>query len=55
MKKLFTVRDNSTGRLVPDEFFDKKKDAKTLRDKLNKDSVPPSRYNVTLGPDHNRF
>ena len=55
MKKLFTVRDSSTGRVLPDKFFDKKRDAKTLRDEMNTDSVPPNRYNVTLGPDHYRF
>lgn len=56
MKKLFTVRDSSTGRTVRDKFFDKKKDAKTLRDELNKEFGPTStRYTVTLGPDHHRF
>ena len=55
MKKLFTVRDNSTGRLVPDTFFDKKQDAKKVRNELNSDTGTPARFNVTLGPDHNRF
>ena len=54
MKKLFTVRDNSTNKTV-DEFFDKKKDAKTLRDTLNTESSSDVRYTVTLGPDHHRF
>lgn len=56
MKKLFTVKDNSTGRILPDTFFDKKKDAKTLRDELNKNRGPTStQFTVTLGPDHHRF
>lgn len=55
MKKLFTIRDSSTGRLVPDKSFDKKKDAKTLRNKLNIEANATTRFHVTLGPDHHRF
>lgn len=55
MKKLFAVRDNSTNKLVPDEFFDKKKQAKELRDTLNKEHSSDVRFTVTLGPDHRRF
>jgi len=54
MKRLFTVRDNSTNKNI-DEFFDKKPNAKTVRDKLNSEASSDVRYTVTLGPDHNRF
>lgn len=54
MKKLFTVRDNSMNKTV-DEFFEKKTEAKKLRDKLNTEVSSDTRYTVTLGPDHHRF
>ena len=56
MKKLFAVRNGSTKRLVPDKFFDKKKDAKIMRDELNESETKGSvQYTVTLGPDHRRY
>jgi hypothetical protein len=54
MKKLFTVKDNSTNKTV-DQYFDKKPDAKELRDSLNKECATENRFTVTLGPDHKRF
>ena len=54
MKKLFAVRDNSTNKLMPD-FFDKKMEAKKVRDELNVEAHSDTRYTVTLGPDHHRF
>ena len=55
MKKLFTVRDTVSNTLQPTNkapfYFPDKKQAKTLRDTLNKQHDKP-RYCVSKGPDH---
>lgn len=47
--RLFALRDLTTGRLVPNEFFSSKPDAKKRRDELG------ASIRVTPGPDHWRY
>lgn len=54
MKRLFAIRDNSTGR-TQDEFFEDKRKAKTKRDELNTEAQTSFRYTITPGPDHHKF
>lgn len=58
MKKLFAIRNNSTGKLVKDEYFQDKMVAKRRRDELNGDTPEQLgkqlQYSVTPGPDHHK-
>jgi len=50
--RLFALRDNKTGKVVPDLFFSSKPEAKRERDARG---APGSNaYSVTVGPDHRR-
>lgn len=48
--RLFTLRDTTTNKIVPDLYFSSKPEAKRERD-----SRTAGRYVVTTGPDHHRF
>jgi hypothetical protein len=48
--RLFAIRDLSTGRILPQEYFASKSEAKARRDELGSAS-----YCVTYGPDHRHF
>ena len=52
--QLFAIKDTKTGRVLPNEVFSKKPDAKVRRNALNED-VGFDRYKVTLGIDHKRY
>ena len=52
--QLFAIRDTKTGRVLPNEVFSKKLDAKVRRNALNED-VGFDRYKVTKGKDHKRY
>ena len=52
--QLFAIRDTKTGKVVPDEVFIKKPDAKVRRNALNKE-CGFDRYRVALGRDHKRY
>jgi len=54
MKKLFAIRDNSTGKVL-DETFENKKTAKEKRDELNKETHNSFRFTITPGPDHHKY
>ena len=49
MKKLFVLREQKKGRVIPDLYFDNKMEAKQARNKLGKDTV------VSYGPDHKLY
>ena len=48
--RLFTLRDTTTNKIVPDLYFASKPEAKRERD-----SREAGKYVVTTGPDHRRF
>lgn len=48
--RLFTLRDTTTNKTVPDLYFSSKPEAKRERD-----SREAGKYVVTTGPDHRRF
>lgn len=50
--RLFALRNQATGKLVPELFFHDKVAAKRERDKLNESGGD---FVVTPGPDHRRF
>lgn len=52
--KLFALRNNSTKKLLPDEFFPNKPAARVRRDELNQ-GLKEVLYVVSPGPDHRRF
>jgi len=52
MKKLFIVKDSTTGKQYGDECFGDKKQAKNVRKALNE--TDPDRYVVSYGPDHHK-
>lgn len=47
--RLFTLRDTTTNKVVPDLYFSSKPEAKRERD-----SREAGKYVVTTGPDHHR-
>ena len=53
MKRLFQIRDGTTGQLLPAYYSDKQA-AKRARDALEgpRTDDAPRRYTVTPGPDH---
>ena len=51
---LFSIRDTKTGRVLPNEVFSKKPDAKVRRNALNED-VGFDRYKITKGKDHKLY
>jgi hypothetical protein len=52
--RLFTLRDATTNKRVPDLFFPSKPEAKRERERLNLEAGA-NRYVVTTGPDHHRY
>ncbi len=54
MKLLFCVKNNQ-GKVYGNAFFEKKTDAKGIRNELNKEGGKLSPYTVGLGPDHKNF
>lgn len=48
--RLFALRDNATGKVVPELFFTSKPEAKKERDARG----GPTKFSVTTGPDHRR-
>lgn len=48
--RLFAIRDVSTGRIIPNLFFNSKPEAKAKRDELGKET-----HCVTYGPDHRKY
>ena len=60
IKKLFTVGDTKTGKLLRDAlgevvYYNTKVLAKAARDSLNADVANPHYWAVFLGPEHRRF
>lgn len=54
MKRLFAIRDNSTGKVL-EENFESKRLAKEKRDELNKEAHNTFRFTITPGPDHHKY
>ena len=54
MKKLFAIKDNSSGKVL-DENFENKREAKAKRDALNKEANTTFRFTITTGPDHHKY
>lgn len=50
--RLFGLRDQTTGKLIPELYFNDKVAAKRERDMRN---AAGGNYVVTPGPDHRRF
>ena len=53
MKRLYTLKNKVTNQLVPNQYFERKEDAKPLRNKLNKE-LGSDQIVVTRGPDHRK-
>lgn len=52
--RLFALRDSTTNKIVPNQFFPSKPEAKKARDENNA-AAGHARYVVTNGPDHRRY
>jgi len=50
MKRLFAIRDNKTDKMYGKDFYEKKGDARSVREALNENKA--NRYSIMLGPDH---
>lgn len=52
--RLFALRDSTTNKIVPGQFFSDKQAAKQARNENNA-AAGYARYVVTNGPDHRRY
>ena len=53
MNKLYAIRNNKTDKQYGKDFFEKKNEAKVVRDELNENSK--NKFSIMLGPDHSLY